>query len=423
MAKELGFKQGAYKEAVDYFKQKINLPTKRWNDIEGAMHTRAFVVAGAMREDILCDFRKAVESAIENGDSLQDFRDSFYKIASKWRESDPSFDEKMKKPKYGAWRSKVIYQTNMLTAAAAAQERQARAMPDVFTHAKYVCMMLPTSREEHKQWNGTVLPVNDPWWEKHSPPNGFGCLCEKEFISKYEMKAGLEKSTDRPTDPENTDHIGENWDYSIGDADMGVIYADKLTKEEKKFGPATTKGLYEFSEEKIPKDAPRLPYIDGSKYKTENLDQFTNDFQSLLETELKDMDGFQKYEDGVSFNMKIGNITYPMYINPRFLGKHFLTHSETDDEWRPERTAFIPHFIETLKNPYTIRYEFLKNKGTKQAAINVDFASIFDDVEKNGKNKGAAIKLVFRARNGKLQIWTAFKSSDVRMKMKGSKLK
>ena len=60
MAKELGFKQGAYKEAVDYFKQKINLPTKRWNDIEGAMHTRAFVVAGAMREDILCDFRKQV---------------------------------------------------------------------------------------------------------------------------------------------------------------------------------------------------------------------------------------------------------------------------------------------------------------------------------------------------------------------------
>lgn len=219
MAKRMDFKQGAYKEAVDYFKQKINLPTRRWNDLEGAMHTRAFTVAGAMRADILLDFRKAVDRAIEKGDSLQDFRNNFYDIAKKWRAADPSFDAKMEKPKYGAWRSKVIYQTNMVTAAAAAQERQARAMPDVFTHAKYICQMLPGSRDEHKAWNGTVLPVNDPWWEKHSPPNGFGCLCEKEFISKYEMDAGMEKQTKAPTAPNDTTNIGEKWDYSIGDAD------------------------------------------------------------------------------------------------------------------------------------------------------------------------------------------------------------
>lgn len=237
MAKEIGFKQGEYKEAVDYFKQKINIPTKRWNSLKGAMHTRAFTIAGAMRADILLDFRNAVDKAISNGDSLQEFRDNFYKIASKWRESDPSFDEKMKKPKYGAWRSKVIYQTNMLTAAAAAQERQARELPDVFTHAKYVCMMLPGSREEHKQWNGTVLPVNDPWWDKHSPPNGFGCLCEKEFISKYEMKNGLEKETKAPTPANDTTNIGENWDYSIGsaDAENQRLKAYTQEKEEKVF--------------------------------------------------------------------------------------------------------------------------------------------------------------------------------------------
>ena len=231
MAKEIAFKQGQYDEAVAYFRQKINLPTKKWNDIEGAMHTRAFTVAGAMRADILLDFRNAVDKAISNGDSLQDFRDNFYDIAKKWRAADPSFDAKMKKPKYGAWRSKVIYQTNMLTAAAAGQERQARAMPDVFTHAKYVCMMLPGSREEHKQWNGTVLPVNDPWWEKHSPPNGFGCMCEKEFISKYEMDAGLEKATKAPTPADDTTNIGEKWDYSIGDADAENQRLKEYTQE------------------------------------------------------------------------------------------------------------------------------------------------------------------------------------------------
>ena len=258
MAKKLKFKQGAYKEAVDYFKQKINIPTKRWNSLKGAMHTRAFTIAGAMRADILLDFRNAVDKAIEKGDSLQDFRNNFYNIAKKWRASDPSFDAKMEKPKYGAWRSKVIYQTNMVTAAAAAQERQARAMPDVFTHAKYICQMLPGSREEHRHWNGTVLPVNDPWWEKHSPPNGFGCLCEKEFISKYEMDAGLEKQTRAPTPANDTSNIGENWDYSIGDADAENKRLQEYEQEKekalvKKFrnDPAIAKAVKENSEKLV----------------------------------------------------------------------------------------------------------------------------------------------------------------------------
>lgn len=272
MAKELGFKQGAYKEAVDYFKQKINIPTKRWNDLEGAMHTRAFTVAGAMRADILTDFRNAVDAAISKGESLQDFRNNFYKIASKWRAADPSFDAKMEKPKYGAWRSKVIYQTNMLTAAAAAQERQARAMPDVFTHAKYVCMMLPGSREEHKHWNGTVLPVNDPWWEKHSPPNGFGCLCEKEFISKYEMDRGDEKVTRAPTAANDTRNIGENWDYSIGDADAENQRLKEYTKEkeEKLFRnyPEARKGASEANAKVDNQDTTIEPELDLGKIKT-----------------------------------------------------------------------------------------------------------------------------------------------------------
>ena len=272
MAKELGFKQGAYKEAVDYFKKKINIPTKRWNSLKGAMHTRAFTVAGAMRADILLDFRNAVDRAIEKGDSLQDFRNNFYKIASKWRAADPSFDAKMEKPKYGSWRSKVIYQTNMLTAAAAAQERQARAMPDVFTHAKYVCMMLPGSREEHKAWNGTVLPVNDPWWEKHSPPNGFGCLCEKEFISKYEMDRGDEKVTRAPTAANDTRNIGENWDYSIGDADAENQRLKEYTKEkeEKLFRnyPEARKAASEANAKTEKQNTTAEPELDLSKIKT-----------------------------------------------------------------------------------------------------------------------------------------------------------
>ena len=408
MAKELGFKQGAYKEAVDYFKQKINLPTKRWNDLEGAMHTRAFVVAGAMREDILCDFRKAVESAIENGDSLQDFRDSFYKIASKWRESDPSFDEKMKKPKYGAWRSKVIYQTNMLTAAAAAQERQAREMPDVFTHAKYVCMNLPTSREQHKKWDGTVLPLEDPWWEKHSPPNGFGCLCEKEFISKYEMKAGLEKETirndDNKLDPSDTTNIGENWDYSIASADMGS-YMTQTQRDEMKKHP---KGWMEIEvngqKSEAPKDKTPLPVIDDDKFAPDNSvtkENFTDKMSNAL--------GLGKSKDAtvsIPFENEKTGFHYETIIKRDHIDE-FLKHITERNKEKQHRERLLPMFLKTLKDPAEIRVQFLKSMDTNKRAIRTYFYNRFKFNNEEFMVEVVANSGIFK----EFSIWTGFKNT------------
>ena len=32
-------------------------------------------------------------------------------------------------------------------------------------------------RLEHIAWSGTVLPITDPWWNTHYPPNGWRCHC------------------------------------------------------------------------------------------------------------------------------------------------------------------------------------------------------------------------------------------------------
>ena len=415
MAKAIKPQQGAYKEAVDYFRQKINIPTKRWNDLEGAMHTRAFTVAGAMREDILCDFRKAVDSAIANGESLQDFRDNFYKIASKWRESDPSFDEKMKKPKYGAWRSKVIYQTNMLTAAAAAQERQARSMPDVFTHAKYVCMMLPGSREEHKAWNGTVLPLEDPWWEKHSPPNGFGCLCEKEFISKYEMDAGIEKETvrnkDNELDPNDTTNIGENWDYSIASADMGSymtqIQRDELKRKKIEWVEIDPDG----KTSNTPKDNTPLPVIENEKFNPDDSitkENFTDKMSAAL--------GLGNKKDdivSIPFENQETGFHYETIIKREHIDG-FLKHITEGSKEKQHRERLLPMFVETLKNPSEIRVQYLKSTGTNKRAIRTAFYNRF-------KVDGEEFTIEVVANSGifkEFTIWTGYKDSSTARKGK-----
>lgn len=404
MAKELGFNQGAYREAVDYFKKKINLPTKSWNDLEGAMHTRAFIVAGAMREDVLCDFRKAVERAIEKGDSLQDFRDNFYKIASKWRAADPSFDKKMEKPKYGAWRSKVIYQTNMLTAAAAAQERQARAMPDVFTHAKYVCMMLPGSREEHKAWNGTVLPLEDPWWEKHSPPNGFGCMCEKEFISKNEMDRGDESVTKRPTDPNDITNIGENWDYSIASADIGS-YMTTAQREELKKKNDWIEIELNGKKSNTAKDNTPLPVIENSKFAPDRSitkENFTDKMSEAI--------GLPKGKDAkvsIPFENQKTGFHYETIIKREHIDD-FLKHITEGSKEKQHRERLLPMFVETLKNPSEIRVQYLKSSGTNKRAIRTAFYNRFKVDGEEFMIEVVTNSGIFR----EFTIWTGYKNAD-----------
>lgn len=413
MAKDIKFQQGAYKEAVDYFKQKINLPTKRWNDLEGAMHTRAFTVAGAMREDILCDFRKAVDAAITNGESLESFRDRFNSIAEKWRATDSDFDKKMNKAGYAAWRSKVIYQTNMLTCAAAAQERQARAMPDVFTHAKYVCMMLPGSRKEHKDWNGTVLPLEDPWWEKHSPPNGFGCLCEKEFISKYEMDAGIEKETvrnkDNELDPNDTTNIGENWDYSIASADMGSymtqIQRDELKRKKIEWVEIDPDG----KTSNTPKDNTPLPVIENEKFNPDDSitkENFTDKMSAAL--------GLGNKKDdivSIPFENQETGFHYETIIKREHIDD-FLKHITEGSKEKQHRERLLPMFVETLKNPSEIRVQYLKSSGTNKRVIRTYFYNRFKINEQEYTIELIANSGVFK----EFTIWTGFSNSHTTRK-------
>jgi hypothetical protein len=407
MAKRMDFKQGAYKEAVKFFQDKLKvLPTKKWDDIKGAMHTRAFTVAGCMQEDILRDFRSAVNAAISKGETLQDFRDRFYTIANKWRAADPSFDEKMEKPKYGAWRSKVIYQTNMLTCAAAGQERQARSMPDVFTHAKYICQMLPGSREEHKAWNGIVLPVNDPWWQKHSPPNGFGCLCEKEFISKYEMDRGDEKETVRTKDnelsPNDTTNIGKNWDYSIGDADMGVSGVSW-----EKYEDIPQSGIWQPSSFELPKNYKPIPMPKYNK-QVDNVKDFCSNFDSVLKDTFAGRKDTRFFKGGMVLEKEINGIKYPLIIEYNEFAKHLMQH--------PERSKFINMFAATLSNPTDFRFSFQQQPNRREVSLNAIFYGIFNEA-KGTKNKN--IVFVFRAYKHKLTAWTAYRDDGKKIKLEG----
>ena len=71
-----------FEEQIAFFRRKLNLPSETWRDIQKSAHDRAFMVAGAMKADLLADLRKSVEQAVQ-GSSIGEFRKQFADIVAK----------------------------------------------------------------------------------------------------------------------------------------------------------------------------------------------------------------------------------------------------------------------------------------------------------------------------------------------------
>jgi uncharacterized protein with gpF-like domain len=200
----------SFAEQVAFFRQKLNLPTQRWDDLLGAAHDRAFVVAGATSADLLADLNAAVTRAIEQGVSIQQFRADFESIVAKhgWTGWTGEGTEAGR-----AWRARVIYETNLRTSHAAgryAQLQELKAKRPYWRYRHNDTVRYP--REHHVALDGLVLPADHPFWQTAYPPNGFGCRCFVESLSEAQMRReGLQVG--RAPDDFKPDR---GWDYAPG---------------------------------------------------------------------------------------------------------------------------------------------------------------------------------------------------------------
>lgn len=166
-------------EQIEFFRRKLNLPTAGWTDIYTQEHDWAFVVAGANRDDLLADFRQAVERAITEGRTLAEFRKDFDRIVAQH-----GWDYVGGRN----WRSRVIYETNLRTSYAAGRYEQLQAVKAVRPWWQYVhseAVLVP--RPVHLSWDGLVLHADDPWWIYHFGPNGWGCQCTVRALNDRDL--------------------------------------------------------------------------------------------------------------------------------------------------------------------------------------------------------------------------------------------
>lgn len=208
---------------VNFFKQKLNLPSEHYDDILKEAHDRAFIVAGATKADLLNDFHTAIEKSIRDGKSIQWFRKEFDSIVQKhgwegWTGSDSQAGRD--------WRTRVIYQTNLSSSYAAGRYSQLTD-PDLLKSRPYWKYIhndtVQHPRPLHQSWSGTVLRYDDPWWKTHFCPNGWGCRCRITAVRASEFKdlPAPDDGTYTVTDRFGNKHvlpagIDYGWDYAPG---------------------------------------------------------------------------------------------------------------------------------------------------------------------------------------------------------------
>lgn len=211
-----------FPEQVAAFRLRLGnlIDTQRWDDIQKGAHDTGFMVAGATKADVLADLAAAVDKAISQGTSLEEFRRDFRRIVAE-RGWTGWTGEGSKKGE--AWRTRVIYQTNMRVSFASARRAQLIEAGYALWIYKHGGSRDP--RPEHLAMNGITLPPDHDFWTIWSPPNGWGCSCRvvgaRSERGAHRLGGDPDKALpewwNRPDPRTGAPHgIDKGWDYAPG---------------------------------------------------------------------------------------------------------------------------------------------------------------------------------------------------------------
>ena len=190
-------------EAIEHFRRKDWVVGFDWRDVDAAQHAHAFTVAKVMRKDLLATIRASVDKALAEGMTFEQFERELTPLLQQegwWgrREMvDPKTGQKRLVQLGSPRRLRTIYDTNIRMAGAHGRWERVQRMKKALPYLRYVAVGDARTRPEHMAWHGVVLPVDDPFWDTHAPPNGWHCRCTVVQLGDGDLKRygyGVSKS-------------------------------------------------------------------------------------------------------------------------------------------------------------------------------------------------------------------------------------
>lgn len=236
---ELVFNTAPPSEAVSYLEAKTvgGRFSFDWRDVAREEHLAAFVVAKAMKADILADLHGGLLQAHHDGWTKERYVAELRPLlqAKGWwgkkRQVDPLTGEERLVQLGSPQRLRTIYDTNIRMSHAAGRWERFMASASTRPFLQYHHTPQAHPRQEHQAWDKITLPVGHVFWTTHYCPNGWGCKCfvtsvrvAEAVTSEDELKARGAYDA-RPLVNKRTGEtrmvpkgIDPGFDYNVGEA-------------------------------------------------------------------------------------------------------------------------------------------------------------------------------------------------------------
>lgn len=179
-------------QALDFFRAKGLRTTFNWQEMVGDEHARAFTIAKMMDTDLLSTVQQSLEDALAKGVPFKAWMDDLVPTlqAKGWwgkQLVDAPGGRQMTAQLGSPARLQTIYRTNMQSAYASGQWDDIQDQAELAPFLMYDAVDDLRTRPEHRSWDGVVLPISDPWWQTHYPPNGWNCRCSVIQLSQDDL--------------------------------------------------------------------------------------------------------------------------------------------------------------------------------------------------------------------------------------------
>lgn len=214
-------------EAIEWMMSRASVSKDDfYNNIDPKARYRAFTVSKLTSLDAIERTKELLNKTLEEGETMKEWYDRLKsdEILSKigFHENNPFYLE-------------TVFRTNTISAYNAGRWEEIQKYKDDIALLEYVAIDDSRTTEICAALDGVRLPVDDPFWKNHYPPNHFNCRSQVREIYIEEAKALGYKATDKDKISKiNEVEIPKDFDTSIVDSWWNET--ESMKKRAEKYG-------------------------------------------------------------------------------------------------------------------------------------------------------------------------------------------
>lgn len=174
------------KAAIEHFRSLVPMTADEYEFLDSEAQKQAFVVSGVVQLDLVSEIYNAIDDAIANGATLEDFKKA---VSASVKDAWSAGSE------LDAHRLETIFRTNVQSAYMAGRYAE-HTDPEALEDRPYWQYdATDESCDVCEPCDGVVLPAEDPWWNSHHPILHPNCACDVDAISHDDAKErGIDKA-------------------------------------------------------------------------------------------------------------------------------------------------------------------------------------------------------------------------------------